>query len=368
MSTNHRSSADLYASVPTHDSSYPPPTRPSPSGYHDSSERLEAASPRPPPFLNDDSHYPQRRPDSHASFSSDYTYGTNSPNPDQPYRLRGGAGAGASALGYNNASNASGAWDVGYDLTPEGSSANLNQLVGRNERYRDHKEYEGSDSSPTGHGAGLAGSVPALKKRRGGAAGAGGGAGGGWWSRQSSRAKKLLLVGLLIVVIVVAVAVAVPAAVVSNKDKKNNSVSGDSSSNDGTEKGIPTGENPTDWKTAAYGGNGSMIYLENGQSFMYNNSLGGYWVSIPYNDTARAQRDVPALDEEWDYEKNLILGVNIGGWLVLEPFIVPGMFEPFNSNSDSPNSTNNAIDEWTLSEQLGSNLTAAMTEHYETFI
>lgn len=55
-------------------------------------------------------------------------------------------------------------------------------------------------------------------------------------------------------------------------------------------------------------------------------------------------------------------------WLVLEPFIVPGMFEPFNSDSNDPTAQNNAIDEWTLCEQLGSNLTTAMTEHYDTFI
>jgi glucan 1,3-beta-glucosidase len=76
--------------------------------------------------------------------------------------------------------------------------------------------------------------------------------------------------------------------------------------------------------------------MENGDSFIYNNTFGmfillvrtkftakfspfsfpdsgGYWVSIPYNDTARPQRDIPALNEEWDYEKHLILGVNIGG-------------------------------------------------------
>lgn len=40
---------------------------------------------------------------------------------------------------------------------------------------------------------------------------------------------------------------------------------------------------------------------------------GGYWVSIPYNDTARAQADVPALNEAWDYGKDRIDGVNIGG-------------------------------------------------------
>lgn len=44
------------------------------------------------------------------------------------------------------------------------------------------------------------------------------------------------------------------------------------------------------------------------------------------------------------------------------------MFEPFNANNDNADSTNNAIDEWGLSIALGSNLTRAMTEHYETFI
>jgi glucan 1,3-beta-glucosidase len=42
-------------------------------------------------------------------------------------------------------------------------------------------------------------------------------------------------------------------------------------------------------------------------------ALGGYWVSIPFNDTARPQRDVPALNEDWDYVNNRIAGVNIGG-------------------------------------------------------
>ena len=41
--------------------------------------------------------------------------------------------------------------------------------------------------------------------------------------------------------------------------------------------------------------------------------LGGYWFSIPFNDTARPQRDVPALNEDWDYVNNRIAGVNIGG-------------------------------------------------------
>lgn len=41
------------------------------------------------------------------------------------------------------------------------------------------------------------------------------------------------------------------------------------------------------------------------------------------------REDVKALDEEWDFSTDLIQGVNLGGWLVIEPFIVPSLFEPY---------------------------------------
>ncbi|GAA6012764.1 hypothetical protein JCM11491_002554 [Sporobolomyces phaffii] len=340
MPTPQRSSADFYSAVPNPGAeSYPPSRSYANAPIPGSTEELSTSSPPPPQFLADHGQYPVRRPASQQTFASQYS--------DRPH---------------------SGAWGHtdSYDDSPGGSSANLAGagLHG----YRD-KEYASSGLAP---GSEADGAVPTLRKKHGTSASSGsgsggrGGAGGSWWSRQSSRAKKLLLFGILAAIIIIAVAVAVPAAVVSGGKKKNNNVA----SNDGTQEGIPTGatDSKVDWKTAAYGGNGSTVYMENGDSFMYNNTFGGYWVSIPFNDTARPQRDIPPLNEEWDYEKHLILGVNIGGWLVLEPFIVPGMFEPFNSNSNEPGAVNNAIDEWTLSEQLGSNLTTAMTEHYETFI
>lgn len=53
-------------------------------------------------------------------------------------------------------------------------------------------------------------------------------------------------------------------------------------------------------------------------------------------------------------------------WLTIEPFIVPGLFEPFNGPGINPDAT--VVDEWTLCEALGSNMSAVITEHYETFI
>ncbi|CAH7686391.1 glycoside hydrolase superfamily [Phakopsora pachyrhizi] len=111
-----------------------------------------------------------------------------------------------------------------------------------------------------------------------------------------------------------------------------------------------------------WGVGGDTITTEKGKKFIYNNNLGGTWVSIPYNDTARPQADQPALNERWDYSRNRILGVNLGGWLVLEPFITPALFEPFVQTA-AP-----AVDEWTLSQKLGDSLSKTLEKHYDTFI
>ena len=43
----------------------------------------------------------------------------------------------------------------------------------------------------------------------------------------------------------------------------------------------------------------------------------------------------------------IMRGVNLGGWLVLEPWITPSLFEPF------INATNPAVDEYTFTQILG---------------
>ncbi|GAA5824284.1 hypothetical protein JCM10212_001342 [Sporobolomyces blumeae] len=102
------------------------------------------------------------------------------------------------------------------------------------------------------------------------------------------------------------------------------------------------------------GRDGDWVTTEDGSRFRYRNAFGGTFLrddpdgSSSYRLSARAQQDSPSLGEEWDWEKDRIHGVNLGGWLTLEPFITPSMFEPFlNSTSPSP-----AVDEWTLSLNL----------------
>jgi len=241
MPAPQRSSADFYSAVPNPGAeSYPPSRSYANAPIPGSTEELSSRSP-PPPFANDHGAYPTRRSDSHQSMASQYSYGGQSTSP----RPHSGAWGGADS----------------YDATPQGSSANLNPA----QRGYSDKEYAGSGLAA---GAGGTAGLSSLNK-----GGSGKGGQGGWWSRKSSRAKKLILFGLLAAIIVIAVAVAVPAAVMNNGKDKSNAVS---EANDGTQEGIPTGATAEniDWRTAAYGGNGSTVYMENGESFMYNNSYG----------------------------------------------------------------------------------------------
>lgn len=52
--------------------------------------------------------------------------------------------------------------------------------------------------------------------------------------------------------------------------------------------------------------------------------------------------------------------MNIGGWLVLEPWITPSIFE---AAGDA------AVDEWTLCETLGSNkCRSVLSKHWSSFV
>lgn len=98
----------------------------------------------------------------------------------------------------------------------------------------------------------------------------------------------------------------------------------------------------------------------------YDNPHGGTWVwdpANPFNNDAQCNSWTPALSQNWTWGVDKIYGVNLGGWLNTEPFIVPGLYEKYANGT-----AGTAVDEYTLSLNMGSNLTAAMTEHYDTFI
>lgn len=81
-----------------------------------------------------------------------------------------------------------------------------------------------------------------------------------------------------------------------------------------------------------------------------------------WDDHARANDRVPWLDEEWQYGTQPIRGVNIGGWLSLEPFITPSLFNGYDANLG-------IVDEYTLTKHLGpTEAVKTLERHYASFV
>ncbi|KAL2816232.1 glycoside hydrolase superfamily [Aspergillus cavernicola] len=166
-----------------------------------------------------------------------------------------------------------------------------------------------------------------------------------------------IAVVLLIIIIVVAVVVS------KNKDNDSDSDSSDSSSDstnsnlDGISRdSIPesaqgTVLDPFTWyETTDF----NVTYTSEtvgGLSIMGLNST--------WDDSAQANDNVPPLNKAFPYGSQPIRGVNLGGWLSLEPWITPSMFDGYSSD---------VIDEYTLTEQLGDSAASTLEKHYANFI
>ncbi|KAL1963725.1 hypothetical protein VTN77DRAFT_7929 [Rasamsonia byssochlamydoides] len=75
---------------------------------------------------------------------------------------------------------------------------------------------------------------------------------------------------------------------------------------------------------------------------------------------AAARIHLQSRDLTFDYMNDKVRGVNLGGWLVLEPWITPSIFE---QAGDS------AIDEYTLTQNLGKDQAqSVLSNHWNTFI
>lgn len=62
----------------------------------------------------------------------------------------------------------------------------------------------------------------------------------------------------------------------------------------------------------------------------------------------------------FDYRGDKVRGVNLGGWLVTEPWITPSLFD---AAGDA------AVDEWSLCETLGADgCRSVLSQHWSSFI
>ncbi|KAK7030955.1 hypothetical protein VNI00_013902 [Paramarasmius palmivorus] len=177
------------------------------------------------------------------------------------------------------------------------------------------------------------------------------------------RRRTLIVAGIILAVIaIVVLAVVLPVYFVVIKPKNSNASSSSNAGGGSVGDGSGNPQSPTG---ATSGGDGSQIITDDGETFTYNNKFGGFWVSDPqdpYNNNARPNSWTPPLNQTWDFAKDRIFGVNLGGLFVLEPFISPRLFQKY------PGS----VDEWTLSEAMAADTASGgldqLEDHYKTFI
>ncbi|GAA95845.1 glycoside hydrolase family 5 protein [Mixia osmundae IAM 14324] len=184
-------------------------------------------------------------------------------------------------------------------------------------------------------------------------------------ARRRQKRRRLIILGSgLIALIILAAVIAGVLASKSKSSKAATPAASDGSSSSAaasTTAAAPTSTTSVETRLWT-GGAGSTVTTETGSTFIYNNTFGGFWVATPFNDSAQPQSDVPALSQAWDYNTMDIAGVNLGGWLVLEPFITPSLYEPYETSATP------AIDEYTLCQNLGTSMQSTLTNHYDTFI
>ncbi|KAG8861682.1 hypothetical protein FRB96_002639 [Tulasnella sp. 330] len=195
-------------------------------------------------------------------------------------------------------------------------------------------------------------------------------------ANQKKKSRKPLVLGLIaVLLIIIGVVVVIVVVKATKKSSSSGGSSSSASSSGGSGTGTPTPGTSTNSTGIVYGaittgGAGSTVTTEDGTTFTYTNTFGGIWVADPkdpYNSNAYAQSWSPPLNTTWDFEKDSIRGVNLGGWLVPEPFIVPALYEKY-QNISTP-----AIDEWTLSLAMAADTSSTggisqLENHYKTFI
>ncbi|KZV83788.1 glycoside hydrolase [Exidia glandulosa HHB12029] len=180
----------------------------------------------------------------------------------------------------------------------------------------------------------------------------------------SAKRRRAIWIGLAVVVLAIVIALIVYVVIIkphhSNSTSSGAKKAGDKGNGNGTAgKG-----------TVFFGTDGTQVKTEDGKSFTYKNPFGGHFVVAdgdPYHNGAKAQSWSPALNESWKFGVDKIFGVNLGGWLVPEPFIVPALYEKYKDTDPDL-----VGDEWTLSQamakdQAGGGL-SQLENHYKTFI
>jgi glucan 1,3-beta-glucosidase len=131
------------------------------------------------------------------------------------------------------------------------------------------------------------------------------------YSPKASKSRRntiiLSAVGGLVLLIV---AVVLPVYFLAIKHTSNKSATA-SQSPTSTAASPSATKSPTSHSNLITGGDGSTVTTEDGTTFTYHNSFGGYWYydsNNPFNNAARPQSWAPALNESFQYGSDRIRG------------------------------------------------------------
>ncbi|GAB7338218.1 hypothetical protein MBLNU457_4555t1 [Dothideomycetes sp. NU457] len=190
-----------------------------------------------------------------------------------------------------------------------------------------------------------------------------GGAASDAFIEEDKRKKRRRLILALILV------VAIPVGVTISKKDSNNSTSSPSAD---SSAGKPSNSNLNGISQDSIPASAKGTYLDpftwydtTDFNVTYTNqTVGGLPVmglNSSWDDSTKANDNVPALNEVWQYGTTPIRGINLGGWLSIEPVITPSLFSPYTTRD-------NVVDEWTLCQKLGNNAKAVIEQHYSSFV
>jgi len=173
----------------------------------------------------------------------------------------------------------------------------------------------------------------------------------------------VIFAGIFVLLLIIIIPVAI---VVSNKHKST-------SSGGTTSTGTPSNSNldqvsDTDIPTAAKGTDLDPFTWYDTKDFNVTytaETVGGLPImglNSEWDDSKSANGNTAPISKAWgSYATTPARGVNLGGWLSLEPFITPSLF-----NYDSKLGI---IDEWTLVTHLGpATAKSTLEKHYATFV
>ncbi|MCJ1477849.1 hypothetical protein MMC13_006522 [Lambiella insularis] len=195
---------------------------------------------------------------------------------------------------------------------------------------------------------------------------------GGYLSSDSGdggRRKRICWIAIGLIALLLIILIPVGVLVIGKQNSSNsNDPSGGSSSSGKPNNSNLNGVSENDIPTAAKGSILDPFTWYDTQDFNVtytNDTVGGLPVmglNSTWNDTATANQYVPPLNQKFNYGQMPIRGVNVGGWLSIEPFITPSLFNSYDQNL-------NIVDEYKLSQHLGASGAAQVIEkHYSTFV